>query len=1486
LLLTGDGARAVLIGTGNHAPGSPLPAVPQVAGTLTALGQCLTERCGLAAAHLTVVRDPDSPSAIRASVRAAADEASDTLLVYYTGHGLLSLGQGALHLATSAYTDERPDALEDQALPFRRLVDTVNDDCRAATVILILDCCYSGCASVSALDWAVFMSVGWDDRALVPRGHLYPAYTGELIRVLTEGDPHGPPELTLLRLHEYLTDALARARMPEPRAFFGARLPRLVLTRNRAYAPRADQAPEPVSGEEPAYEDVCPYLGLEPYTVRDERFFSGRRKLTGIVIERMARRLWTGGPLFVIGASGSGKSSLLAGGVLPGIARGGFGIPTSAGWPRVIVTPGSYPVDAFARALADASGIPAAGLRAALNGNPDAIRDAVTACVATAGPSYGAAPGQEPRLVVVVDQAEELLTLCWDEAERHQFLAILAVITERTDSRMPLAAVALGLRSEFFTEIAGYPEVGNAPEPEPVVVGAMTADELRSAITEPAETIGLQLEADLANRLIEEIGADPGQPNSAGYDPGALPLLSYALLATWQQKSGPRLTIAGYRAAGAVKDALRKAADGALAELDGSPQAQQAMRELLLQLISVGQDRPDTRRRVPRDELIARSPDRARALDVLVARRLVTTDEDQVQLTHEALIQAWPALRAWINQDRDRRLAEQELADQAMRWEQADQARSYLYQGEQLARMLARLGGAGTGRVHGRPGRFLAASNRQERRRKMARNGYTGLLAVIAVIAVVLAIIANQDSSTATQQRDLAQAREYVAEAGSVAGTQPSIARQLLAQAYRMAPDTPLTEGGLLTSLAIPGVVATPAGVNTVAYGGGGSWLAIATTSSSVLLADPATGSVLARIAYPDRTDAILGAVPAAAVSPDGHLLGVSANEQDDLWLVNNPRHPVRLSTISLGGESTALAFGDGGKILATTAIISNAGIRVSIARVSLWNIADPARPVPLGTSTMSGTFAEGMAFSPDGRVLAVNIISKAERTMLYAVSPDGGLTVVGSLPVTRGTPGSMAFAPTGSLLALSTNGSPTLWNTADPAKPALVASLADPSDVESVAFSPDGRTLAAAGENSIVLWNVSQPGTPTRFADPSTSTGATTLAFSPDGNALATADDGPDAAEAVDLWSTPQPGAMSSIATPVGVYTYAAVSPGSRVLALGYGNGAGLWDLAQPQDPRVLRTVANPDPALSALTNAVAFDPHGQVLALAGGTDVSLWNVAYPDRPVLLTTITLGNSSVNTAINAAFSPDGQLLAIEETEQVKVWNVADPARPALVRSVPLGVQAILEETSPLGFSPDSKTLAFATVGTQERGLRSGPPALWLWQLTGSAPPARLALPGCACDIDGLAFSPDGTELAVATSAGAYLDPVTGQQAGHPRQLSSLASTSASPVAFSPGGHFLAIGAAANTLIWDTSTLSDPAQIAVLPAPDGGISPDSIAFSGNGQLLVTGYTDGTAAIWDTDLADLASRLCRDAGPVISQSAWNQFLPGVAYNPPCR
>jgi len=1475
VILAGDGVRVLLVGTGSHVAGSSLPDVSQVPGTLRALGACLTDCCGLAAEHLQVLLDPVGPADLQRKVAEVAESAGTVLLIYYLGHGVTS-HQGELHLATRASADLSPDSLEDQALPFRRLAETVRYRCTAGRVFIVLDCCNSSRARLPSLGWTLLASAGRDDQAVVPAGEKYPAYTGELIRVLSHGDPQAPPDLTVHLVQAYLLRMLEQAGRPVPQAFLGGNSAGLVFAPNRAYrrpAQSSDLGGADTAGE-PRYEDVCPYRGLQPYTEEDARFFYGRAGLTREVVRRMADRMWTGGLTLVTGASGAGKSSLLRAGVLPSIHRGDLGIDGSAGWPQAAFAPGDDPAGAFARALADVlPEVPVHTVRETLLGDAAGIRAMISTCLTTRPADRVTQPGGAQRLIIIVDQAEELFTLCLDRDTR-TFLLAVAALTDPDLGSGPLAAVAFGLGSAFFGQCADYPELKDAAEHEPVLVGPMTSAELREAIVEPAAKIGLVLDDGLADLLIEDI-ADHAYSSPAGYDTGALPLVSVAMLVTWQNRRGGRLTVDGYIASGRVQGALQQQADSAYEELGGQPAAQEAMRTLLLELVSVGQNRPDTRRRVPITELLAGAAGQAgvdeaaagQALASLITHRLVSTETDIAQIAHEALIGAWPRLRDWIDEGRDRSLVRQELDDQARKWESSGRSPSFLYRGSQLVTATTLLGGGPAARrgLRGLPGDFLAASERQERRRRTGRVLGNVAIAVIAAVATLFGLIARADSHAEIGQRDQAIVRELIAEYNALQGSQPGLARQLLAQAYRM-PATGAsqsTDGALLTSLATPRTVTAPGIIDRLSFSRGSPLLAVAENNTARLV-DPATGSVVKTFSYPG-----IPLVTGAELSPGGTLLAVSVGDTVDLWDVADPSHPVHLPPIKVAGNLAAVAFSANGQLLATSDARS---IFRANSQITLWNIAKPVSPVVLSVVTMRSINVNTVVFSPDGQTL---VTASGGQTLLWGISDPRAPAGPGTIPSSSNYTAGAAFTPDGKVLAVgSVNKPASLWNVTDPEHPVLLTYLPGDASVNAVAFGPNGRNLITTSDNDITLWDAANPAAPTTMTTLNIASGASTAALSPDGRTLATA----NSKGSVLLWNVPEPSAQDTIDL-TGSYTYTALTRDSKILAIGSVCGASLWSMSQPQSPRLLTAITNPEvgtcPAdavasLSAtvrLTSTVAFDPSGQILALGGGTDLSLWDITNPARPVERTII---REPTNVDI-AAFSSDGHLLVIASRSEISLWDVADLAHPVWQASI-TGSRVKLAPS--MAVSPDGRTLAVGGYSSAN---------IWRWNISNPAKPLPLSpLPS---ESEGLAFSPDGDLLAASGYGTSTLWSLSGASPTAVSLSQAVTTGQVGPAAFSPDSRTLAIGVGASTYIWDTTDPQHPAQLAVLPA-----SPDSdtwaATFSANGQFLVTAYDNGTVSIWDVNAADLASRLCNGAGPAITRAEWDQLLPGLAYAPPCR
>ncbi|WP_439947330.1 caspase family protein [Streptomyces sp. BBFR109] len=335
--LGSPGSRALLVGTAHHLPGSRLPDVPAVSATVRELGRTLVDDCGLRPENLLPpLLDPRDPIELGNAVVAAAKQAEDVLLIYYVGHGLVSPGN-ELYLATAA-TDDLAEGLAFKALPYQAVRDALSN-CRARSIIVVLDCCFAGRArgslgtaatdafALASLSGSyVLASASRDEQALAMPGEPYTAFTGELLRFLREGDPGGPPGLTIEGAYRHLRRVLPLRRLPAPERHLSGRAGDLVLAVNPVAAP----APTPPASQAPPErpdEQICPYPGLDPFTADDARFFFGRARTTAELLTRLANWSQEGGPVALVGLSGAGKSSPLRAGLLPAVKRGELPLP-------------------------------------------------------------------------------------------------------------------------------------------------------------------------------------------------------------------------------------------------------------------------------------------------------------------------------------------------------------------------------------------------------------------------------------------------------------------------------------------------------------------------------------------------------------------------------------------------------------------------------------------------------------------------------------------------------------------------------------------------------------------------------------------------------------------------------------------------------------------------------------------------------------------------------------------------------------------------------------------------------------------------------------------------------------------------------------------------------------------------------------------------------------------------------------------------------
>ncbi|MEV4399207.1 caspase family protein [Nonomuraea sp. NPDC049607] len=761
-MLARPGARVLVVGSGAYVAQSRLRAVPAVERTVVDLGRHLTERTGLDPAHLTTLVNPRDPQEFGSALVDVVEQADDVLVFYYVGHGLIS-PRGELHLGTFSTVDLTQGIASHQALPYSTVSDVLSE-CRAQLVLIVLDCCFSGRAqtviqpgidqvfAASRHGSYVLAAAGRDEAAWALEGERHTIFSGALIDLLAGGDPAAGPYLTLDDVHRSLSRRLSERGLPAPRRQATGFGDRQRLAVNSAHSGE--------SGEQVG--EISPYLGLTSFGPQDAEVFFGRSELTAQLVDRVAGQLTCREFLMVVGPSGAGKSSLLRAGLMPALEH-------APGTSVMVFTPGQDPVSTLGDRFAALAGSSPGELRETLLADPGRLRELLD--------------GSGER-VLIVDQFEEIFTQCKDESQRCAFLAVL-------HAACSVAAVVISVRADFFGTCVGYPELAAGLD-RPVVVTPMTVAQLRMAIEEPARVAGLTVQPALVDLLLEDIGVDLGISGSSS----VLPLLSHALLATWQRREGGVLTVSGYRAAGGVSQALAKTADATLAALDLP--GQRAIRQLLPRLVGLGESTDDTRIRIPLDDLLPIADDRDdtwQALDRFVRARLLTVDANTIEISHEALIRAWPRLREWINVNRATLLARQQLDRQARHWADHEEDPSYLYSGNRLAaaqeaRTQWEADPAGFPPLSERSARFLRTSVAARERAKRARKWGIGIVAASLAVALLasigITVNARSTADEAERQRLAAISQKVATQSVEAADTDPELSRLLAAAAFSL----------------------------------------------------------------------------------------------------------------------------------------------------------------------------------------------------------------------------------------------------------------------------------------------------------------------------------------------------------------------------------------------------------------------------------------------------------------------------------------------------------------------------------------------------------------------------------------------------------------------------------------------------------------------------------------------------------------------------
>jgi WD40 repeat protein len=1049
--------------------------------------------------------------------------------------------------------------------------------------------------------------------------------------------------------------------------------------------------------EDNVVEVPAPYVGLAAFQAGDADRFFGRDKLVSELRELVGERRLVG----VVGASGSGKSSLLRAGLVSGSDS-----------PAVVFTPGSDPVEQCAVHLSALTGGSAAAWRADLAADPANLHLRIRQAMVR----------DNADLLLVIDQFEEVITLC--SAQDRAWL--VDALTRAAGAECSRVRIVLGVRADFYGHSALSPELVDAMHGGHALVGPMTTDELREAITTPAVRCGFQVETALVARIIAD----------AAGQPAVLPLVSHALLETWRRRRGVALTLAGYEAAGGIQHAVARTAEEVYHALE--PGQQQAARRLFLRLIAIGEGTEDAKRRIALDELHD-DPDTVSVLDRLTEARLVVVDHAHIEIIHEALIRHWPRLRAWLDEDRDGLRIHRHLTDATAGWRALDRDPGSLYRGARL--VLAREWAASApDMLTTRDKEFLDAStaaDRDEQQRTRRRNRQLRWLAVALVmllfVASGIATVAVRQRQEAVAQQRIALSRQLSAQALEIASKDAGKASRWALEAYNAWP-TAEARGILLSLASRPSHTARlPRSVSTnyaVAFSPDHRLLATSgghrsgevdlwdVTTRTQLTTLPSPSASLLTAAYTDFRFSADGTKLAAAC-PIGGFVVWDVPRRTILTRFNAPESTNR-ANVAISPDLRLVAFAD---------------------RDHTITVYDTTTRQMINHNTQAGGPTSAIAFSPDGQLLAA--------------SADDGTTTVWDTttysPTTlsdgRGPIPAIAFSPDSSTLATGrSDGTIALWNI--PSHTRLADLSGHASLVTGLAFHPRAPILVSTGQdNKVILWDTTRL---TRLTQLETNepTGLNSITISPDGDTIAApADDATLLWDRTDLplighttaadnlafdphnnhrlfslgrdglfsWDTVSHNLVARLSIPT--YNSSAFSIGQQLIALNErgedheSHVTSVWDLqGMPVD------------RMTGANFSLALSPRAPVLATAT-TDgsVQVRNIAHKNSRTLS-----GPSSPPK--NLAFTKDGRIL-VAVGDSIQLWNL-DTQK--LITELPL------QDDSPtVAVSPDDQLLA---VGGTDGTAR-------LWDLPTHTPITELT--GHTGAINFMTITDDGGLLATA-----------------------------------------------------------------------------------------------------------------------------------------
>jgi len=833
------------------------------------------------------------------------------------------------------------------------------------------------------------------------------------------------------------------------------------------------------------FDGTCPYKGLDVFEEEDAELFFGREKL----VDELVGKVRASRTVFITGPSGSGKSSLVRAGLIPALKQGQ--IKGSERWLYATMKPGRDPFEALGRAVSHLAGTTNAEDEIRAKGMKDAS-------IFTRWCEILLKDGREKRFVLFIDQFEEVFTQVSKEEERVAFLNLL---THAADAENGRVILLFSMRSDFLPNCATYPELNATLNRQFIQIGAMQADELVSAIAQPALRVGLRIDPDLIAQIINDMKGEPG----------ALPLMSFALKDLFdkeQAKGGMiALTLSGYFENKGIDEALQRHADAALAEL--SEHEKKLAQSIFSNLIEIGRGTQDTKRTAPFSELVpaGSNPDEVQAVvQKLADARLVTTNEDSEEytITHEKLIDAWPWLKKLVNENRDVIALQIQITTDAKEWEEHKRDTSYLYTGGRLANVREQLEKQKltfTQLVQ----EFVRIGQARQRRGQALLVSAVSIVLIAAIFTslifknqaqanIEIANTAQAASTFAIQQQDIAQAnaeeakkqtnialaRQFASQAQITNQSRNSnqlVSSLLSIQSMKLFPNRDAASfliNNNLSALSIS-YMTHDESVLSVTFSLDGKYVVSGSWDGTARVWEVSTGKEIARMTHDESVFSV-------AFSLDGkYVVSGSADNTARVWEAGTGKEIARMTH---DGYVNSVDFSPDGKYVVSgsednTSRVWEASTGSEIARMT------HDKPV------------NSVAFSPDGKFVAsgsgYTFSESAENTArvweaktgkeIARMTHDGAVT-------------SVAFSSDGQyVVSGSDDNTARVWEAGTGKE---IARMTHDSYMYSVAFSPDGKyVVSGSWDGTARVWEAS---TGKEIARMTYDGRVSTVAFSPDG--------------------------------------------------------------------------------------------------------------------------------------------------------------------------------------------------------------------------------------------------------------------------------------------------------------------------------------------------------------------------------------------------